>query len=37
MNTAITTKRKLIDIPFGAFRTLSIKASVEGTNVKNYI
>ena len=37
MNTAITTKRKLIDIPFGALRTLSIKASIEGTNVKNYI
>jgi len=37
MNTAVTTKRKLIDIPAGALHTLSIKASIEGTNVKNYI
>ena len=37
MNTAIATKRKLIDIPAGALHTLSIKASIEGTNVKNYI
>jgi hypothetical protein len=37
MNTAISTKRKLIDIPSGALHTLSIKASIEGTNVKKYI
>ena len=37
MNTTITTKRKLIDIPVGTLHTLSIKASIEGTNVKNYI
>jgi len=37
MNTTIATKRKLIDIPVGALHTLSIKASIEGTNVKNYI
>jgi len=37
MYTAISTKRKLIDIPTGALHALSIKASIEGTNVKNYI
>jgi len=37
MNTTMTTKRKLIDIPADTLRALSIKASIEGTNVKNYI
>ena len=37
MNTTVTTKRKLIDIPAGVLHTLSIKASIEGTNLKNYI
>ena len=37
MNTTVTTKRKLIDIPSEVHHTLSIKASIEGTNLKNYI
>ena len=37
MNTAITPKRKLIDIPPDVLRILSIKAAIEGTNVKNFI
>ena len=37
MNTAITTKRKLIDIPSDTLHTLSNKAAMEGINVKNYI
>ena len=37
MNTAITTKRKLIDIPPDVFGVLSVKAAMDGTNVKNYI
>ena len=37
MNTTLPTKRKLIDLPTSTLRTLSIKASIEGTNVKNYI
>jgi hypothetical protein len=37
MNTAITTKRKLIDIPPDVLRVLSIKAAIDGTNVKNLI
>ena len=37
MNPTVATKRKLIDLPTAALRTLSVKASIEGTNVKNYI
>jgi hypothetical protein len=37
MNTTTTTKRKLIDIPANALHTLSVKATIEGTNVKKYI
>lgn len=29
--------RKLIDIPDDAFKALSLKATSEGTNLKNYI
>lgn len=31
------TRRKLIDIPDDVFRTLSIKASAMGINLKNFI
>ena len=37
MNTNVATKRKLIDLPAAALHTLSVKASIDGTNVKNYI
>lgn len=41
METTITAKkqshRKLIDIPEGVFRALSIKAAAMGLNLKNYI
>lgn len=38
MNTAIKiTKRKVIDIPEDIFRYLSVKAAMQGTNLKKYI
>ena len=38
MDTAIKlTKRKVIDIPEDVFRFLSVKAAMQGTNLKRYI
>ena len=38
MDTAIKlTKRKVIDIPEDIFRFLSVKAAMQGTNLKRYI
>ena len=37
MDTVITPKRKLIDIQPNVLRILSIKAAMDGTNVKNLI
>ena len=38
MDTAIKfTKRKMIDIPEDIFRFLSMKASMQGVNLKSYI
>ena len=37
MDTVITRKRKLIDIQPDVLRILSIKAAMDGTNVKNLI
>jgi len=37
MNAAIITKKKLIDIPHDVLHVLSIKAAMDGTNVKNFI
>lgn len=42
MKTALTAakeplRRKLIDIPDGVFRVLSVKAAAMGLNLKNYI
>ena len=37
MYTAIQTKRKLIDVQEDTLRVLSVKAAMEGTNVKNLI
>ena len=38
MDTAIKiTKRKVIDIPEDIFRYLSVKAAMQGTNLKKYI
>ncbi len=36
-NLAMSTKKKLIDIPEDVFRALSIKAAAQGTNLKRYI
>ena len=32
-----SSRRKLIDIPDGVFRALSVKAAATGMNLKNYI
>ena len=38
MDTTIKlTKRKVIDIPEDVFRFLSVKAAMQGTNLKRYI
>ena len=37
MLTTLSTKRKLIDIREDTFRTLSVKAAMEGTSVKKFI
>ena len=37
MNTALATKRKLIDIPPDVLNILSVKAAMDGTNVKKFI
>jgi len=37
MAATLQTKRKLIDIREDTLRTLSVKAALEGTNVKNLI
>ena len=36
-NTAVHTRRKIIDIREDVYRFLSIKAAASGTNLKNYI
>ena len=35
--TIKTTRRKVIDIPDDVFRYLSVKAALQGTNLKKYI
>lgn len=35
--TKNTTRKKLIDIPEDVFHYLSIKAAIDGTNLKKYI
>lgn len=37
MLASLPTKRKLIDIPEDTHRILSVKAAIEGTNVKKLI
>lgn len=38
MDTTVkATRRKIIDIPEDIFRYLSVKAAMQGTNLKRYI